>query len=81
MTAGSKWTAFGITPRNKFMMAQRAILMGDTSTHERIIMAADNPRDYKALGREVQHFDAVVWDHAKYNVVFRGNPAKKTSVF
>ena len=57
------------------MMAQKAILMSDISTYEKI-MAADNPKDYKALGREVQHFNAAMWDHAKYNVVLTGNLAK-----
>lgn len=59
----------------QYMMAQKAILMRDTYTYERI-MAADNPNDYKALGREVQHFDAALWDHAKYDVVLQGNLAK-----
>ena len=59
----------------QYMMAQKAILMNDTDTYARI-MAADNPKDYKALGREVKHFDAVVWDHAKIDVVLSGNLAK-----
>ncbi len=59
----------------QYMMAQKARLMGDASTCAKI-MAADNPRDYKALGREVQHFDAEVWDRAKYDIVLRGNLAK-----
>lgn len=59
----------------QYMMAQKAILMSDISTYEKI-MAADNPKDYKALGREVQHFNAAMWDHAKYNVVLTGNLAK-----
>ncbi len=41
----------------QYMMAQKAALMCDTPTYTKI-MAADNPKDYKALGREVQHFDA-----------------------
>ena len=59
----------------QYMMAQKALLMGDSSTHAKI-MAADNPRDYKALGREVQHFDAALWDRKKYSVVLNGNLAK-----
>ena len=59
----------------QYMMARKAMLMGDTITYGRI-MAADTPRDYKALGREVQNFDAALWDQEKYNVVLQGNLAK-----
>ena len=59
----------------QYMMAQKALLMGDAATHDKI-MAADNPRDWKALGRQVQQFDAALWDQHKYQVVLRGNIAK-----
>ena len=59
----------------QYMMAQKASLFGDAATQEKI-MAADNPKDYKALGRLVQHFDAAKWDAAKYDIVLRGNLAK-----
>ncbi len=59
----------------QYMMAQKAVLMEDNITHAKI-MASDNPKDYKALGREVQHFDPVLWDQEKYHVVLRGNLAK-----
>ena len=59
----------------QYMMAQKAALMRDFTTHKKI-MSADNPKDYKALGREVQHFDESLWDNEKYNVVLRGNLAK-----
>ena len=59
----------------QYMMAQKALLMGDPETLAKI-MAADHPEAYKALGREVQHFDAELWDREKYNVVLRGSLAK-----
>ncbi len=59
----------------QFMMAQKALLMGDEQTYDKI-MNAEDPRDYKALGREVQNFDAERWDQNKYGVVLRGNLAK-----
>ena len=59
----------------QYMMAQKALLMGDLSTRAKIL-AADNPKDYKALGREVQHFDTALWDRNKYSVVLNGNLAK-----
>ena len=59
----------------QYMMAQKAAIMGDKRTYEKI-MVADNPKDYKALGREVQYFDTALWDQVKYNVVLQGNLAK-----
>ena len=59
----------------QYMMAQKAALMGDILTCEKI-MAANDPKEYKALGREVQFFNAAAWDHAKYNIVLQGNLAK-----
>ena len=59
----------------QYMMAQKAALFCDMVTYSKI-MAADNPRDYKALGREVQFFEPAAWDHAKYDIVLKGNLAK-----
>ncbi|MBQ7785402.1 MAG: NADAR family protein [Clostridia bacterium] len=59
----------------QYMMAQKAALFGDMETKARI-MAADHPKDYKALGREVKNFDAALWDREKYSIVLRGNLAK-----
>lgn len=59
----------------QYMMAQKAVLMGDKATY-REIMAAYDPREYKKLGRKVRNFDAALWDREKYNVVLRGNLAK-----
>jgi len=59
----------------QYMMAQKALLFQDRETYSKI-MSADNPKDYKALGREVQSFDPLVWDDAKYRIVLQGNLAK-----
>ena len=59
----------------QYMMAQKAVLMGDQAAYERI-MAADHPRDCKALGREVRPFDSALWDREKYGIVLKGNLAK-----
>ena len=59
----------------QYMMAQKAALFRDGQTYDRI-MAADNPADYKALGREVQGFESGAWDLAKYGIVLTGNLAK-----
>ena len=59
----------------QYMMAKKAELFGDKTTLKNI-MEADNPSDYKALGREVQNFDAETWDREKYGIVLTGNVAK-----
>lgn len=59
----------------QYMMAQKAALMGDIPAYE-AIMAAAHPKEYKALGRKVQHFDSELWDQKKYNLVLQGNLAK-----
>ncbi len=59
----------------QYMMAQKAQLMGDPDTYQKIL-AAQEPKEYKSLGRNVQHFDPKLWDMAKYAVVLKGNLAK-----
>ena len=59
----------------QYMMSQKALLFGDQETCKKI-MASDNPKDYKALGRLVQNFDGSVWDQHKFEIVLRGNLAK-----
>ena len=59
----------------QYMMAQKALLFGDAETCAKI-MAADNPGDYKALGRLVRGFNSEVWDEQKFDIVCDGNRAK-----
>ena len=59
----------------QYMMSQKALLFGDTETFEKI-MASDDPRDYKALGREVKNFEPGPWDAKKYEIVLAGNILK-----
>ena len=69
------WSVFLHHTTEQYMMAQKAVLFCDMVTCSKI-MAADNPSDYKALGREVQFFEPVAWDHAKYDIVLKGKLAK-----
>jgi hypothetical protein len=55
-----------------YMMAQKALLFNDVETFERII-SKDSPKDVKDLGRQIQNFDAEVWDNNKYQIVKQGN--------
>ena len=59
----------------QYMMSRKALLFEDQETYRRI-MEADNPRDYKSLGREVKNFNKATWDAQKFEIVVRGNIAK-----
>ena len=59
----------------QYMMAHKALTFGDRETFAQI-MAAEDPKTCKALGRRVKPFDSAVWDRAKSDVVVRGNLAK-----
>ena len=81
-TCLSQWydTAFEIDgikyhTAEQYMMAQKALLFNDTEVYHEI-MSADNPRDYKKLGRKIRNFDGKVWDTKKYEIVVEGNKAK-----
>lgn len=59
----------------QYMMAQKAILFQDANALKQI-MGTDNPKDYKALGRQIVNFSAALWDREKYRIVLTGNLAK-----
>ena len=59
----------------QFMMASKARLFGDEEVSQEI-MAADNPSDYKKLGRKIRGFEQTLWDARKYDIVVEGNKAK-----
>lgn len=57
------------------MMSEKAKLFNDTIIFEQI-MAADNPKEVKELGREIANFDSEIWKQNKFNIVVNGNYAK-----
>lgn len=59
----------------QYMMAEKARMFGDEEML-RNIMKAGHPKEMKAYGRAVRHFDKEAWDHACYDIVKRGNEAK-----
>ena len=61
----------------QFMMHGKAKLFDDTEVAQKIL-AADHPRDHKALGRKVRHFDDGAWKRAREDIVLDGNRAKFT---
>ena len=56
----------------QYMMAEKARIMGDEDTRMQIL-ATENPKDIKALGRLVKNFDPKKWDENKVSVVTLGN--------
>ena len=59
----------------QFMMASKARLFGD-DTALSAILASDDPREQKRLGRQMCHFDHDLWQTACENIVLHGNLAK-----
>jgi ribA/ribD-fused uncharacterized protein len=58
-----------------WMMAEKARLFGDESSAAAMI-AADSPKEAKALGRGVRGFDGDRWEEAAFDIVVRGSTAK-----
>lgn len=58
-----------------YMMWSKAVLFGDTETAARVLETTD-PKQAKAIGREVRGFDSAVWERERLGIVVRGNLAK-----
>ena len=78
----SQWTLspftvdlIGYNCAEQFMMASKARLFGD-DTALSAILASEDPREQKHLGRQVRHFDPELWQSECENIVFHGNLAK-----
>lgn len=61
----------------QYMMWRKAIVFGDTDVAWKIL-ATTNPKEIKALGREVKNFDDKIWGNVRFDVVFMGNLYKFT---
>lgn len=61
----------------QFMMASKARLFEDEETLVRILKSSD-PKEIKALGRQVKGFDEAVWNEAKHLIILNGNFCKFT---
>ena len=58
-----------------YMMAQKALLFGDEDVFERVLQAA-HPKEVKALGWQVRHYQQDVWEAQRFSVVKTANTAK-----
>ena len=63
------------TCAEQFMMASKARLLGDDSALS-AILATDDPREQKRIGRQIRHFDHELWQQKCDNIVLQGNLAK-----
>lgn len=59
----------------QYMMHQKALLFGDEAVAAKILKS-DDPKEHKALGRQVSNFDQVKWDEECRKIVKAGNLAK-----
>lgn len=57
------------------MMYRKAEMFGDTDAMK-AIMATNNPREQKRIGRLVKGFDPAVWDGKKKDIILRNNILK-----
>jgi len=56
----------------QYMMYSKAKLFGDKKTAEKIL-ATKNPREQKALGREIANFNKDLWEFHAPTIVYTGN--------
>jgi ribA/ribD-fused uncharacterized protein len=59
----------------QYMMAQKAILFGDTEAYAKIMKSHD-PSTQKATGRRVKNFDPQKWELVCRKIVYDANIAK-----
>ena len=59
----------------QYMMAQKALLMGDKNIFKEILKSKD-PNKCKQLGRKVKNWDQKKWDNNKQKIVYKGNLLK-----
>lgn len=80
----SQWARFDIEidkvvycTCEQFMMAEKSHFFGDIEIYNQI-MKSDNPKEQKALGRQVKNFNKEKWEKVARDVVYEGNYAKFT---
>lgn len=56
----------------QYMMAEKARVFNDEEVLSKILVTS-NPKDIKALGREVKNFDAMKWSSVSKDIVVKGN--------
>jgi ribA/ribD-fused uncharacterized protein len=59
-----------------YMMYHKAILFNDISVAKQILLAANDPKEVKALGRKVRGFNEAKWGEKKFEIVVAANREK-----
>jgi ribA/ribD-fused uncharacterized protein len=59
----------------QYMMAMKAKCFNDADAHRKIMILKD-PQQQKAMGRQIQNFDADKWNAIAKDVVYKANLAK-----
>ena len=59
----------------QYMMYKKAMLFGDEEVAN-AVMRTRNPKEQKALGRQVRNFDSAVWNQHAIDIVSEGNYQK-----
>jgi ribA/ribD-fused uncharacterized protein len=68
------------TSCEQYMMAGKALLFNDQEIYHGI-MRTQNPKEHKALGRQVRGFDDAIWRSQARDIVYQGNMAKFQTPF
>ena len=82
----SQWTQSPFTKdlveyncAEQFMMASKARLFGDVTALS-AILASNDPREQKRIGRRVRHFDHELWQSRCENIVLQGTLANSPKI-
>ncbi|CAK7229204.1 hypothetical protein SCUCBS95973_007142 [Sporothrix curviconia] len=75
LTDPEGWQPIYFHCAEQFMMYCKAGCFDDTETQKHIL-ATDDAKEHKRLGKATRGFDAAVWDKIKSDVVVLGNVAK-----
>jgi len=76
-TTSNQFEEDGVVYSNaeKYMMCKKSEVFGATDILEQML-ATDNPRLIKQLGRQISNFSDEVWDQHKMQIVTQGNVLK-----
>lgn len=56
----------------QYMMSEKARVFGDDDIRQKML-ASNDPKEIKALGRQVKNFDAEIWNRVAPDIVVKGN--------
>lgn len=73
----AKFNIDGVDYQNteQYMMSQKAKLFKDENVFQKILLTKD-PKEIKALGRQVKNYQDEIWIAHRYEIVVQGNLAK-----